>query len=84
MEEFSLMPGVGEKKVKSLYETFHQPFVANNSKKQLKINQISSFGISSKTSTTMTKNEQKEEVLEEEIEELLSLQNEQIKGNEEE
>eukprot|EP01118_Nematostelium_gracile_P010473 TRINITY_DN3613_c0_g1_i1.p1 TRINITY_DN3613_c0_g1~~TRINITY_DN3613_c0_g1_i1.p1 ORF type:complete len:382 (+),score=97.92 TRINITY_DN3613_c0_g1_i1:40-1185(+) len=34
MEELSLCPGIGEKKVKRMYNTFHQPFKTESTKKK--------------------------------------------------
>src|SRR5690349_2317016 len=39
MEELSLCPGIGEKKVRRLYNAFHQPFKANKTK-QAKIDGV--------------------------------------------
>ena len=43
MEELSLCPGLGPRKVKNLYETFHAPFDPTKRKKQKTEAQIESF-----------------------------------------
>jgi hypothetical protein len=43
MEELSLCPGLGPRKVKNLYETFHAPFDPTKKKKQKTEAQIESF-----------------------------------------